>query len=245
MKYLQFATVLIALVFFGSSCVLDGDGVACRKASGEMETIRYELESFDKIELQMGADVVISQGDGYSVEVEASENLHDIIVTNVSSDELVLRLERSKCIRGNHDIVFYVTCPDITGITLSGSGTITNATSIDADNIDMKVSGSGTIDFDNFNANDCFMSVSGSGDIILQGEEMNTMEAKISGSGTLQAFDAPANRVDVRISGSGDCEVTANESLDVHISGSGSVDYKGTPAITQKITGSGNIRNRN
>ena len=246
MKTLQLAIALIAITFYTSSCVLDGGGLICTKGSGEIITETYDLESFDRIDLQMGADVVLTQGDAYSVEVEASDNLHKIITTNVKSGELVLRLQRNDCIRGKSDVVFYVSCPDIKTISVSGSGNITNATPIEAGNMDMNVSGSGNIDFNDFNANDCIISVSGSGNINLSGDrDMNSLEAKISGSGEINAFNAPANRVDIRVSGSGDCEVTANETLDVHISGSGSVHYKGQPSITQKITGSGSISNRN
>lgn len=245
MKYLQLAIALIAVTFSTSSCVFDG-GLVCTKGSGDIITEYYDLESFDEIDLQMGADVVLSQGDNFSVEVEASDNLHKKITTKVKNGELVLRLDRGECIRGKNDVVFYVTCPDITAISVSGSGNVTNVTPIDGGNVDIRVSGSGNIDLDDFNVEDCFISVSGSGNVELNGQEtMSSLEAKISGSGEVHAYNVAADRVDIGVSGSGDCEVTANETLDVTISGSGSVSYKGKPDINQRVTGSGSINNRN
>ncbi|MCK5571038.1 MAG: DUF2807 domain-containing protein, partial [Spirochaetes bacterium] len=135
-----------------------------------------------------------------------------------------------------------ITMKDIEVLHVSGSGKIFGGNLIEADNVDLKVSGSGDISLE-LNVTSISAKISGSGEIDLSGKT-ETLDIGISGSGDFYAFDLSAEDVYVTVSGSGNCEVNASEKLDVKISGSGDVEYTGNPRINSKISGSGSLESR-
>jgi hypothetical protein len=144
MKTLQFTLALLISTVLFSSCFTNGN-LVCTRPNGENKKMEYPVESFYRIELQMAADVVVIQGDEFKVEADAADNIHNILVANVSGNELTLRTERGRCIRGKSEVTFYVACPDVEAITLSGSGDITNEGAFSSENLELRISGSGNI----------------------------------------------------------------------------------------------------
>ena len=263
MKTLQLATLLALTTLFTTSCFRDG-GLICTKPSGETISEESTVDDFDRIELQMEGEVFISQGEEYKVEVEASENILDIIVVNVSGNELVLRTKRGKCIRGESDVKFYVTTPTVEGITLSGSGRMTNVTPLTGSEIDVTLSGSGEIELDELDYELGFMNISGSGTVDVDGLQLNDLEAKTSGSGNTTITRLTANVVDMRVTGSGDVTFEGEEAerltatisgsgelhafelpaddVEVDITGSGGCEVTANESLDIRITGSGSVR---
>lgn len=241
MKTLQLLSLLLLSVTF-TSCFTDG-GVVCTKPNGEVIEEEVSLESFSRIDLSMAGEVYITQGDASSVRIEASDNVIDLIVTNVSGDELNLRTKRGKCIRGKSDVKFYVTTPDVEGITLSGSGKIFNETPLTGKELDIKLSGSGEIDLENLEYDNAYSSISGSGKVWVDGFDTDDFEVKTSGSGRTTISNLEANNVSMSISGSGSTsfESSTTDRLDASIAGSGKLFAFDMPAerVELSVGGSG------
>ena len=241
MKTLKSGIIIcMALVAF-TSC--KKGGVFCYKGDGNIVKEERVHTSFDEISLELAGDVYLKQGADFKVEIEASKNLIEVIETKVKGDVLKIDTKKNKCIKGNSDIKFYITMPEIRGISISGSGDVIAREEMDLDDLDISISGSGDIRIDSLRVNDISTSISGSGDVRLTTlDTANYQYISISGSGEVSAFDAPVKESDIRISGSGGCKVHAIDRLNIKISGSGDVVYKGTPSITQTTSGSGTIR---
>ena len=236
------AIAATAIALLNTSCKKD-HWYECKRANGHMTTEVRSLESFDEIELTESGDVYLFQDSSastYRIEIEASDNIMDRIKTKVSGDRLTIS---TKCIRGKSDRSYKIYVPDVTKVTVSGSGNIITETAFNVNALKLGISGSGSINFSG-KADDLTIDISGSGDVKLSGST-TVLDLNVSGSGSISSFSMPADECMVSISGSGNCEVYVNKILDVSISGSGSVVYDGSPeAVNVSSSGSGTLTKR-
>ena len=198
-----------------------------------------DVYDFSSIGLSIHAELYISQGSSYKVEIEASEDELAIIETIVKDGHLKIKTNRNN--PRFKDVKIWVTTPDINGLHMSGSGLIMAETPVSSDELELRISGSGKIKIKELTGGECEVSISGSGDVYLGGTARE-LGLSISGSGSLHAADLQVNECDVRLSGSGSCEVDATVELNVSISGSGKVTYFSNPQIDASISGSGKIK---
>ena len=218
-------------------------GHFCYKGDGEIVTEERNHSGFDEISLATSADIYYVQAEVYSVEIEASQNLMPLIETEVIGDRLKIKRKNNTCLRGDNKINIYISSPEISRFSISGSGNVFAGGSLVSDNLDISISGSGDVKLDSLSVNNIDMSISGSGDLALtSADTADNQNIKISGSGNINAFNLPVKNSKISIAGSGNCRVHAIDNLDVKISGSGDVIYKGTPVINSNIAGSGSLR---
>ena len=256
------AAGLIILVFSVSLLALDGCKNACIHGDGATVTQSRTPGSFSKISFSGEGTVYITQDSVTSFTVEAQQNVIDDLQTEIQGDNL--NIYNKHCLKDQAPVVIHITSPNITAITLSGTGSMITQGKIHSSNMDLTVSGTGVIETqDTVFASSMSNNNSGTGTItfIVEGTSMNStisgsgettvsgfcnsQPVNISGSGNFHGFNFMTDDASVTISGSGNAEVYANNSLDVNISGSGSVYYKGFPAITVHISGSGGVVNSN
>lgn len=207
--------------------------------TGPVQTETRGAAGFNGIDLQINADVEITIGDQYFVEVSAQQNLLPIIKTEVIDGALQIRCDEN--IRNSDGIRVKVTLPALDEILLGGSGKITVMNAIRAEKMEISVAGSGDVivlqaDFEKLSN-----SIAGSGSIELGGK-VNTMNVDISGSGDVKAKSLTANSLTVSISGSGTVTADVTTNLDASISGSGDVFYSGTPSVESSVSGSGTVK---
>lgn len=215
----------------GTGCIGTGtDGV------GEYERQTRSVADFSKIDLALSGKVQVRQGAAFSVVVEAQGNLMELIETKVDGSTLVIT---SKGNIGNaKELHYFITMPQLTGVEVSGSGTVDVLDVFSPDELEVDISGSGRVQA-NVIAESISADISGSGYLKLDGSA-DELDADISGAGEVEALGLAAKEVSVEISGSGTAEVQAQESLSMDISGSGVVKYKGHPSrLKQDISGSG------
>jgi hypothetical protein len=188
----------------------------------------------------MSADVYITQGNNHIVDVIADADILDKIKIEVRDNKLHIGHQPGvNNLRGKVEIK--ITVKDLNEIAVAGSGKVITGSTFKADDISLKVSGSGLIVFDNLQAETVISKISGSGDIELAGAGSQELTAEISGSGKMTGENFPVENVMCKISGSGKCTVNASGDLEAKISGSGSVFYKGSPEVNSKVSGSGKV----
>lgn len=90
--------------------------------------------------------------------------------------------------------------PDIEGVSVSGSGDIIGQSKFKADDLDLNVSGSGSLSMDVDASGDIEADVSGSGDVEINVK--NELDANISGSGSV-TYKGNPSKVNSHASGSG------------------------------------------
>lgn len=187
--------------------------------SGQLATQSRQVSGFTSVELTGVGELSIDQTGTESLTVSAEDNLLPLLTSEVEGDTLILGKKPNTRIVTTKPITYTLTMKDITGLAVSGSGTI-NAPKLSTDALRIEISGSGMITTAG-NADDQSLEISGSGRYLADGLTTKTTTAEISGSGT--------------------ASVVASDALDVKISGSGTLTYSGNPQVTQTVSGSGRL----
>jgi hypothetical protein len=205
------ATIVAVLLVVAGCSVVNG--------SGQTKTESRQVNGFTKIDLTGVGEVTITQGPTESLTIEADDNVLPVLTSDVSDSTLKLGTKRRTTVRTRSPIRYRVTVKDLTGISMSGSGSvIAKGLQLPALRVDM--SGSGTINL---------------------GGSADKQDIEMSGSGRYEAAELSSQEVTVEISGSGEVAVAASRVLKVDISGSGTVTYSGDPSVEQDVSGSGKL----
>ncbi|WP_372774988.1 head GIN domain-containing protein [Mangrovibacterium sp.] len=225
--------LLIVLLIIGTTQVQAADEIR-------------ELAAFSEITLRVPGKLHLEQGSKQSVELVGKASTLDQIVTEVKDRQLIIRFKTKNLLWKDFEtgkIEIFITVPDITALTVSGSGDIINDGPINSRILSLTASGSGSIKLDDLVSERIKTTISGSGNVELDGNESaQDLNITISGSGGFNGEDFEAEDVTVRIAGSGSARIHCNNSLIARIAGSGDVLYNGNPRIDQSIAGSGNVK---
>ena len=234
----MYAALLLAIVLFTAS--------SCRwksvRGNGNVITSNRNEGSFDGVKTAGSFDLYVTQGDTYSVRIEAEENLMKYIITEVSNGELKVKVSNGINLRPKKDMKVFVTAPRFKELGIAGSGNITAESVLKSDErMELSVSGSGDIRISEVDAPKIIIRISGSGNAAVGGTTRDA-EFRIAGSGDIKCKELKTENTEVHIAGGGNVWSYCSQSLDVHIAGSGDVHYAGNPVnVKQKIAGSGNM----
>lgn len=235
MKKVQFLMILLLLAVVFSSC---------QKINGKGDVVTEDrsVSGYDAVLLAMDANVYVTNGDTFSLQVLAQENILPYIITKVENDRLVIEVKHHVYL-GNHEpIQILVTAPGIKSLSVAGSGDIEEQNDWYGTSLKVSVSGSGDIYLENVYGDLMNADISGSGNIEAAGGDVTDEDLNISGSGNIDLRYVTADHVEATISGSGNMYVQALLFLDATISGSGNIYYLGNPQINVQISGSGIIQ---
>ncbi|MFQ5608058.1 MAG: head GIN domain-containing protein [Candidatus Zixiibacteriota bacterium] len=192
------------------------------RGSGKMAAETRELSGFTRISVNNSTDIDIKIGESFSVELEAEDNLLELIESEVVRDELRITTDDDYNIRSHRGSRMTITMPALAGLEIRGSSDI-RALGISSDFLSIEIRGSG--------------------DVELTGSAKE-VEIEIKGSGDIDARDLQAKDADIEIRGSGDVRISVEERLRASIHGSGDITYYGDPELKKKIRGSGDISKR-
>ena len=161
-----------------------------------------DLKGFERIEQLGSLDVKYAQADSFSVRVEAPVKVLDDVETYVTGNKLVVRMKgEGKLLNlGVSDadgVTVFVTSPDFLGIELKGSGDFEANGLVDTDNLDITLSGSGDIRFDDIICDRVNVSLVGSGDV----------DANVIGSGDI-TLSGNVKDYKYNVRGSGDMNIS-------------------------------------
>jgi hypothetical protein len=220
--------------------------------------------SFTKIAFRVPGKLYLRQGNTAKVEVEGKQELLAEIETSVEGSRLVIG-KRGKwnnwSWKNDDRINVYITMPTIEGLNVGGSGDLIAETRIHSDNLELAVSGSGSMKIEIEATGATEASVSGSGGIEVKGTAKN-FESRVSGSGHVDADMKVASLADFSVSGSGRISVAGSantvkasisgsgrvlasnmeaNSCDVRISGSGDAEINVKEQLNASISGSGSV----
>lgn len=201
--------------------------------------------NFTKISFRFPGKLYLKQGSPQKVELEGEKNVLQEVETDVEGNRLIIGKEDKwfNWNSGDDKITVYVTMPDIEGVSVSGSGDIIGQSKFKADDLDLNVSGSGSLSMDVDASGDIEADVSGSGDINLKGK-CKSFNSDVSGSGKVVLFATIDNSASFGVSGSGKIEARGSaENVKTNVSGSGKVlasDLQ-TNRCEIRISGSGDV----
>ena len=209
----------------------------------EERTVKY----FDAISNTCPFDVIYEQSDKQYVIVEGDEVYFDRISTNVSRGVLEIKIDPSRY--RNVRLRVKVGCPDITMISMNGSGSIKCVSDIYTDDdLVLQVSGSGDIVAKDIECSNLKTSVAGSGDIYVSSIESADVSVSVTGSGDWGAKLIKSLNLSMAVAGSGDiniAEVDIEDTMSASVAGSGDIAASGKATnVRATVTGSGDISGR-
>jgi citrate lyase gamma subunit len=192
---------------------------------GNVVTKERKTDSFTGLKVSSGIDVYLKQGNTETVTVEADENLHEYILTEVRGG--ILNVYSEYNIRSADKKRVYVTMKEVNSIRTSSAGDVYGESPINSDDLELSASSAGDIKLE-VKAKKIDIDISSSGDISLTGET-DMLRADLSSAGDLNAYDLKSREADVSVSSAGDADVNVSERITARASSAGDVNYKGDP----------------
>jgi hypothetical protein len=223
MKNLRLITAALIILCLNVAC----QAQSRKTVNGNNNVVTKEREagSFDGLRVSTGIDVILKQGDKEAIKVEADENLHEYILTEIEGG--VLRIYTEANIRSEEKKLVYVTMKDIKSISASSAGDIIGESAIKTDDLEISASSAGDIKLEVF-AKRVETNISSSGDVTLRGEA-DILEADLSSAGDLKASELTVREADISVSSAGDADVNVTERLKARASSAGDIHYTGNP----------------
>lgn len=189
------------------------------RGSGVVASQPREAAGFTHVRLAGSGDVILEQTGAESVTVEAEDNLLPLLEATVHDGVLRLGAKPGVSIQTTKPIRYHVTVKALSGINITGSGNV-RATGLDTDRLSTDISGSGSADLTG-RADDVDLRITGSGSCDAADLRCKSARVTVSGSGTA-TVDA-TDRLTADVTGSGSVHYTGNPAVEKRITGSGAV----------------------
>jgi hypothetical protein len=190
------------------------------EGSGHYETRSFDLEDFDSIRIDGVFVIDVTAGEDYSIELEAEDNLLDLIIVEVRRGELILDIDDDFDIETDEEIRLTISMPAL--VEIDGNGVYElRGTGLDNEMTEIYVQGVGNIEL-----------------------EGRTLELRVQceGVGNVDLRDLVAQNADVRVEGVGDAYVNVEQELRARVSGLGEIKYAGHPeSVDDRVDGFGSI----
>ena len=230
------ATIL-SLVLFSCNFDINFTGV---KGNGNVQLEnRTPNQSFNAIKASQGLDVYLTQGSEESIVIEADENLHNLIKTEVRDNELRIYAEKNIGHASSKKII--VTYKDLSKITSTSGSDVLSTNTITTDYLELDSSSGSDMRLDiNTQTLSCHSS-SGS-DLKLSGSTEKLIAKATSGS-DIKAGGLISQSSHVTANSGADITVNTEKEITADANSGGDIKYYGNPPIVNKNDGpSGSIR---
>jgi hypothetical protein len=231
------ATVLSLMLL---SCNFDINLNSGVRGNGEVITTdRTVNASFSSIKATEGLDVYLTQSTTEAISVEADENLHDLILTEI--EDGVLKIHTKENIGKATSKRVNVNFKAVSSITSTSGSDVYSTNTITADRLDLKSTSGSDMTLDvNTSVLNC-KSTSGS-DLKLSGKTIKLVAEATSGS-DIKAADLNAESSEVRATSGADITVNTSKALTARATSGGDIKYYGNPETVDKSdSSSGSVK---
>jgi hypothetical protein len=238
MKTYKIIFSFLLLVLIPGSCVvgyydsITGDGNVVKEVRN--------VSDFTGIKVSSGIDVYLTQGQNTEVILEADQNLHEWITTEVIGS--ILHIKSEKNIRMAESKIVWVSCPVINLIDISSAGDVIGENMIITDKMDIDMSSAGDLRLE-LEAEEITIDISSAGNASLKGST-NSLHADLSSAGDLDAYDLLTESADVSVSSAGHANVFVTGEAKFRSSSAGDINYRGDPKIIEMHSSSAGTINK-
>jgi hypothetical protein len=209
--------LLIVLMSFAVGC----HGILHKvSGSGNRQKQTREVPSFTAISTEGAFEIEIVSQKPLGLEVEGDDNILPLISTEVSSNVLHIKNQRSYSV--SQPIKLKINVPNLEAISLSGAGSI-EVRGVKNEKFEIDVNGAPTI------------RVSG---------ETKLVDIKTNGAGKIDTHKLRASRAVVNSNGVSKVDVHASDQLDISVSGPSTVTYEGNPVVNKSVNGPGSVQKK-
>lgn len=229
---------LAPLALLGLTVALAGCDGADVEINGKKGVPLSEIEIAgpppSEVFLASGDDVIVTEGNTFAVTVEGS----DTETLRFVRDKEVIGITRVDGWNGNTKATIRITMPAPKEIIIGGSGTV-KAPAL-ANDADINIGGSGTVDFGTFKGQTLGINIGGSGTVRGAGTAKE-LKVLIGGAGEIDMPGLKADKAEVTIGGSGDVAFASDGTVEANIGGAGDVKVSGNAKCTVNALGSGTL----
>jgi hypothetical protein len=218
-------SLVIAVIILGIATSSKAQFWKTVEGHGDVVKKERKTDSFTGVKVSSGIDVYLRQGDNESVVVEADENLHEYILTEVHGG--VLNVYSEYNIRDAERKRVYVTMKDIKSVRTTSAGDVIGEGPVKSEKLELSASSAGDIKLE-VHAKIIDLDISSSGDMTITGET-DLLRADLSSAGDLNAYDLQSREADISVSSAGDADITVSERITARASSAGDINYKGDP----------------
>jgi hypothetical protein len=211
---------------------------------------KREAKNFHAISISNAFNVFISQGNEEAVAVSASEEKYkQDIKVEVKDGVLKIWIEKEgKFWKGwNGDkmkLKAYISFKNIDRLTASGACDIRVQGQINADDLNVNLSGASDLKEGKINAKKLTVDVSGASDMNVSGTAAE-LNVEASGASDFKGFDLTVDYCNAHASGASTINITVNKELSARATGASDVHYKGNGLIREiKTSGASSISKR-
>lgn len=194
---------------------------------------------FTSIKVSEGLDLYITQSNEVSLSVEADENLHDIILTEV--DNGVLRIHTSENIRRAASRKIMLNITNISAIKATSGSEVNSTNTINTDELELNTTSGAHINLDVEAKTVNCKSTSGA-ELRLSGTADLLIAEATSGS-DIKASNLVAKTSQVKATSGADISVNTSNELTARATSGGDVRYSGNPKnVNKSDSSSGRVR---
>jgi len=244
MKSLLKITVLITtyliILFTTSSCFMEGlTGI---KGSNHVVSEDRNISSnFEIIKVQQGITLYLTQGNLTNIKVEADDNIIDLLVTEISNNELKIYFEKNVSKAKARNV--YLTTSDISKLKTSSGARVKSENTIQTTTLNLDSSSGSSIKV-HVNAKEVNSESSSGSHIKIYGKTKRFSANSSSGS-SIDADELESFEAYTKASSGSNINVNVSGQLTATASSGGDIDYEGTPTSINKNTSSGGSVSRN
>lgn len=223
-----------------SACSFSGNGPVITKSdlSGETTTEARALDGFTDVAVGGTAELTVTEGKVFSVEVTTDSGLQKYVTTRVEGSQLVIEQEYAM-LGSSPRVQITVTLPELTALAVSGSATA-SVPELRAERFRLSASGASSVDVTAITS-ELTVDASGSADVNHRGSTDNA-SLSISGSADVDGANLTALTASLDASGSSDSSLRVIDTLDANVSGSATVTYFGKPTVYDDVSGAADVR---
>lgn len=232
--------IALLMSIFLSSCGFDiqiGDFGTGEKGNGNVVTdTRKITEDFTKVSAAEGLIVYVTQADDFSIEVEADDNVIDLISTTIKDGKL--RIKTNKNI-GDATKNIYVSLPKVTGLASSSGAQLKSKNTIKAAELEVDGSSGAVLQLEVV-SNEIDIDADSGANLRISG---TTDEARIdvSSGGNINAKNLQTQSCNADASSGGTVKVQVERNLIADASSGGNISYAGDPTVESKKSVSGSV----
>jgi len=228
------------LAMLMSSCIIEGGDWGQTRGNGNVITKTRDIdEDFTGVRGSSGLDVYLEKGTENKVVVEADENLHDLIITEVNNG--FLKIKTSSGISRAKAKKVYVTYTDLDALEASSGADVISNSIIRADKLSLSSSSGADLEVE-IDAREVTAKTSSGADLKVLGRAKYFTADASSGS-DLNAKELLVQKCRAEATSGADITVNVKEDLDAKASSGGDIRYYGDPMTVNKKDGhSGGIR---
>lgn len=208
--------------------------------SGTPATEVRDVGHVSEVSLSGVGELVLVTGPECALTVTADDNVLPHLVSESANGKLKLGTHSFVSLRTKSKIVYTLTVPQLSAVSLSGAATV-RSERLDADELELVLSGASAARVNNLTCRALKVELSGAATARLAGS-VGRFSVRQSGATTVDAVGLKADTAGVRLSGASTASVWAADELTARASGASGVRFKGAPKVEQKVSGAARVR---